>query len=111
MSNGKSCSNLADNALIYRYLDKEGRVKVWPAKRKKQQMVANYLTRGFKPDTRYTETQVNEILMGMHTFVDYAILRRTLCDEVLLARSPDGSAYWLTEKGQAAREVMLKLSI
>jgi len=94
-----------DKNILNRYLDKEGRVEVWPGKWKNRRMVAWYMTRGFEPGVRYSEQQVNGIIEGLHTFGDYAILRRTLCDLGLLARESDGSAYWLTEKGKAAREI------
>jgi len=104
MRNGNSNKTILD-----RYLDHEGRVKIWPSKRTKQQMIAGYMTRGFTPGVRYTEKQVNAIIDELHTFGDYAILRRTLCDEGLLERSPDGSAYWLTGKGKTEREAVLAL--
>ena len=107
MSSGKNCSPDMDWTLLRRYLDGEGRVKVWPGKWSKQHLVARYVTRGFTPGVRYSEGQVNEIIEGLHTFGDYAILRRTLCDLGLLARESDGSVYWLTEKGESEREAVL----
>jgi hypothetical protein len=94
-----------DHTVLKRYLDKEGRAYFWPAKWKKRRMVLGYLTRGFKPDVHYTEKEVNEILNGMHTFGDHAMLRRGMCDEGLLDRMPDGSEYWLTEAGVAEKEI------
>ena len=105
MSNGKNCNPDMDWTLLRRYLDGEGRVKVWPGKWKNQQMVARYMTRGFTPGVRYSEEQVNGIIEDLHTFEDYAILRRVLCDLDLLARESDGSVYWLTEAGRTQREI------
>ena len=109
MNNGKNCRPDRDWDRLRRYLDSEGRVKIWPGRWNKQQLVARYMTRGFTPGVRYSEKQVNGILDGMHTFGDYAILRRFLCDLGLLARESDGSAYWLTEEGEAQREAVLGL--
>jgi|GEM_PF-6601410 len=109
MSDGMNCSPDMDWGRLRHYLDSEGRLKVWPGKWKNRRMVSRYLLRGFTPGTRYTEGQVNEIIEGLHTFGDYAVLRRVLCDLGLLARECDGSAYWLTEKGAAAREAVLAL--
>lgn len=107
MNNGKSSNKdtSIDWKRLKRYLDKEGRVCFWPSKWKKRRMVLGYLTRGFKPGVHYTEKEINEILAGMHAFGDHALLRRGMCDDGLLAREPDGSAYWLTEAGRAEKEI------
>ena len=111
MSSGKSCNPDLDCDRLRRYLDSEGRVRVWPGKWKNRRLIACYILRRFTPGVRYSEGQVNAIIEALHTFGDYAILRRTLCDLGLLAREPDGSAYWLTEAGEVARETALPETI
>jgi hypothetical protein len=48
------------------------------------------LAHEFEPGLRYTEKEVNSILLNFHA--DYAAIRRYLVDEGLLTRA-DGS-YW-----------------
>lgn len=105
MSNGKNCNLDMDWDMLRRYLDSEGRIEIWPGKWNKRRMVIRYMTRGVESGVRYSEGQVNEIIEDLHTFGDYAILRRALCDLGLFARESDGSAYWLTEAGRAQREI------
>ena len=51
------------------YLDAEGRLKAWPSKR-------------------------TDLLKALHTFGDWALLRRDLYDARIIDRSPDGRRYW-----------------
>ena len=62
---------------------------------KVQRMAAALLARLFEPDRGYTETEVNMTLMDGHTFGDWALLRRVLCDWGFLDRERDGSHYWV----------------
>ena len=78
------------------FLDDQGRLKRWPAKRKIQVAAAAYLAQQFLPGREYAEAEVNEILNRCHTFKDPALLRRSLFDEGHLARTPDGRRYWRT---------------
>ncbi|MGN0971540.1 MAG: DUF2087 domain-containing protein, partial [Aristaeellaceae bacterium] len=56
------------------FLDAEGRVTQFPARRKKQLAVLQYLAGKFAPGRVYTEREVNEVLLGWHTFGDPATL-------------------------------------
>jgi hypothetical protein len=75
------------------FLDDEGRLKQWPAKFSKQLAALEWLSRLFEPDREYTEREVNERLNSAHTFGDWAILRRGLCDHRWLERDPNGARY------------------
>src|SRR5262245_20675410 len=77
------------------FIDADGRVKQWPTRQKVQRMAAALLARRFEPGRDYTETEVNVLLMGGHTFADWALLRRVLCDWRFLDRESDGSRYWV----------------
>ena len=79
------------------FLDAEGRVTQFPARRKKQLAVLQYLAGKFAPGIIYTEREVNEVLLGWHTFGDPATLRRELYDDHFLNRTPDGRAYELAD--------------
>ncbi|PKM63561.1 MAG: transcriptional regulator [Firmicutes bacterium HGW-Firmicutes-20] len=84
---------------IENYLDELGRIKQWPSKLVMKNKVLDYLSTKFSDETKYTEAQVNEILIQWHTFNDYFILRRGLIDSGWLKRHRDGSQYWKnTEK-------------
>lgn len=83
-----------DSARLRPFLDAAGRVRQWPVKRARQLVLLDWLATTFEPGRRYTEQEVNAHLNALHTFGDWALLRRELCDLRLLARESDGSAYW-----------------
>ena len=86
----------------------DGRLTQWPTRQKTQRMAAALLATRFSPDREYTEKEVNELLMDGHTFADWALLRRVLCDWRFLDREGDGSRYWLRD--EAARQIAEQLS-
>lgn len=93
----------------YKYLDREGRVKVWPSKGKKiaREEILQYLASKFDFQRDYKEREVNEILIQWHTFGDYFLLRRELIIAGLLSRTNDGSKYWkepIHQKGNMLTE-------
>ena len=77
------------------FVDRDGRIRQWPVRQKVQRMVAVYLAARFEPGLEYTEREVNERLLEWHTFGDWALLRRVLCDWHYMDREPDGSRYRL----------------
>lgn len=77
------------------FLDSDGRLTAFPAKRKKKLPALLYLAGKFTPGKVYTESEVNDLLDAWHTFHDPATLRRELYDYRLLGRKADGSAYWV----------------
>ena len=78
-------------------MDAEGRIRQWPTRQKVQRMAAALLARRFEPGRNYTEPEVNMLLMDGHTFADWALLRRRLCDWGFLDRESDCSRYWVRE--------------
>jgi hypothetical protein len=66
------------------------RLKEIPASRKKREVVLRQLATKFKPGKRYTERQVNQVLLQHHP--DPATLRRELVGASLLQR--EQSVYW-----------------
>ncbi|AKJ00863.1 Hypothetical protein AA314_02489 [Archangium gephyra] len=46
----------------------------------------------------WSERELNELLKALHTFGDWALLRRDLYDARLLDRSLDGRRYWKVPK-------------
>jgi hypothetical protein len=77
------------------WLDRQGRLKQWPTKRRLQRAAVFYLVAKFERSRTYTEPQVNEILDDWAPFRDAPLLRRTLIEERLLERTPDGREYWV----------------
>lgn len=80
---------------IKHFLDQQGRLTLFPAKRKMKLYCLFYLAEKFESGRQYTEREVNDLLLGWHTFGDPATLRRELFDYHFLDRSPDGRMYQL----------------
>jgi biotin operon repressor len=81
-----------DRKVIGDFTRPDGSLKTIPGQRRKLEAILRYLAREFKPGTRYTEKQVNEILSRFHP--DTATLRRELVGVKLLARQGGGGEYW-----------------
>ena len=75
------------------FLDQEGRLVKFPARRAMQQEALAYLAETFPPEREYGEREVNELLNRWHTFGDPATLRRALYDGRFLDRDPYGRSY------------------
>lgn len=78
------------------FLDTEGRLTGFPAKRKRKLYALVYLAGKFDGEREYTEQEVNALLRSWHSFDDPATLRRELYDYHFLDRSPDGRCYRLS---------------
>ena len=76
------------------YLDAEGRLKGWPSKRSDQRQALDYLAARLPAGVEWSERELNELLKSLHTFGDWALLRRDLYEVRLLDRSLDGRRYW-----------------
>jgi len=83
---------------VSRFLDKEGRIKAWPAKQADKVLVLEHLSEKFEHGRFYTEKEVNALIDRWHTFGDYFLLRRGMVDLHLLSRERNGSRYWREEK-------------
>ncbi len=77
------------------FVDDLGRVQQWPSRHKVQRMAVALVARRFEPAREYSEAEVNFTLMSVHTFADWAILRRLLVDWHFMTREADGSRYRL----------------
>lgn len=69
---------------------RDGRILSMPSARAKRLVVLDWLVQSFEPGVRYSEQQVNEIIVERHP--DTAMLRRYLVDEEMLDRA--GGEYW-----------------
>ncbi|MBF4693985.1 DUF2087 domain-containing protein [Fusibacter ferrireducens] len=84
-----------EQIILNRFLDAEGRIKTWPTKKLKQEIIYKFLATHLEPNRIYTEHEINLILASAHTFNDYFLLRRGLITSGYLIRKPNGSAYWV----------------
>lgn len=78
------------------WLDAQGHLLRWPTKRKLQRAAVSYLVAKFERERAYAEAEVNAVLDTWATFKDAALLRRTMVEEHLFARTPDGRQYRVT---------------
>jgi len=86
--------NAYDRKVLADFLLPDGRLKQVPAQRKKREAVLRHVIKAFEPGQRYSEKQVNEILLRFHA--DYATLRRELIINKLLERA--SGEYWRTSE-------------
>lgn len=93
--------------ILRNFLNADGKLTVFPAKRKMKVYALFYLAEKFESDREYSEREVNDILLDWHTFADPATLRRELYDYRFLDRSPDGRSYRLGENQPTLEELGL----
>lgn len=79
-----------DQKVIKSFITSDGRIKAFPAQEKKFQVILRYALQNFDQNTRYTEKQVNEILVRLNE--DTASLRRAFIEYKLMARQ--NGEYW-----------------
>lgn len=78
---------------VSRFLDNEGKLKVWPSKQSDKEIAVEYLSTKFEKDKSYHEREVNEILKAWHTFSDWPLLRRELFERGYFSRNTSGTDY------------------
>ena len=83
---------------LHNFLDDSGRVKQWPSKRAAQIEVTEHIARQFPRGSKFSETELNEKIKQLHTFGDWAMLRREMCDLGYFNRDRDGIVYIRTAK-------------
>jgi predicted transcriptional regulator len=85
-----------DRKVLSNFTSPDGRVKAFPAQRKKMEVILRYVLNVFQPGKRYSEKEVNELLSQYHE--DTATLRRELVEYKMLVREGGGGDYWLAEE-------------
>ena len=83
--------------ILRNFLDINGKLTAFPAKRKMKIYCLFYLVQKFEAEKDYTEQEINNVLLDWHTFADPATLRRELYDYGFLDRSRDGKVYRLAQ--------------
>ena len=91
--------------ILRNFLDADGKLTAFPAKRKMKLYALLYLSQKIPTDTDFTEREINDILLDWHTFADPATLRRELYDYRFLDRSRDGKVYRLGEHQPTPEEL------
>jgi len=81
-----------DRKVLANFTDTQGRITAFPAQEKKYQALLRYVLKAFEPGVRYSEKQVNEILLRYND--DTASLRRGLVEYHLMSREGGGGVYW-----------------
>lgn len=84
-----------DRKVLNTYLTSDGRLRAFPSQQKKLEVIMRHVAGAFEPGQRYSEKQVNEILLRFNE--DTAQLRRNLIDSGLMQRQVDGGEYWRSE--------------
>lgn len=93
--------------ILRNFLDTNGKLTAFPAKRKMKLYTLLYLAQRIPADTDFSEREINDILLDWHTFADPATLRRELYDYRFLDRSRDGKVYRLAELQPTVAELGL----
>jgi predicted transcriptional regulator len=81
-----------DRKVLKDFCTTDGKIKAFPAQRKKFEAVLRYVLKAFQPGVRYSEKEVNQIIARFNE--DTATLRRELVDYHWLKREGGGGAYW-----------------
>ena len=79
------------------FLDEDGRVTAFPAKKRKYLTVVLYVYERI-PMGEYDTKGINEAIDKWHTFRDAATFRRDMCDLGLMSRDKFGYKYEKTDK-------------
>lgn len=79
------------------YLDKDGRLTMFPSKRKLKIAAMFYIALGIEEGVKYTEKEINEAINLRCSFQDAALLRREMYDYRFINRTLDGKMYWKEE--------------
>jgi predicted transcriptional regulator len=79
-----------DRKVLRDILLPDGKLKVIPAQRKKREVILRHILKEFQPGVRYTEKEVNEVLVRFHD--DSATLRREMISYKMMKRAE--GEYW-----------------
>ena len=80
-------------ARVLGHFDEVGRMIRWPSRTNHQLLCLWGVWAHIPGGARFSEAEINDFINSAHTFGDFAILRRSLVNEGMLARTPDGRIY------------------
>lgn len=98
---GPPAAPAADQALVERvanHFDAAGRMLRWPGRTRHQELAIWWFWAELPAGVVLREPDVNAHLKARHLFGDHAILRRSLVNARLVARTPDGREYRRIER-------------
>lgn len=72
-----------------------GPLDSFPSKEKRKLIILGHVFKRFETGKKYSEKEVNEVLKAI--FHDFATLRRYFIEYRFMARSKDGSEYWVNQ--------------
>lgn len=76
------------------YLDAEGRLLSFPAKRKLKIAAMFYIASYINDEEMYSEKEINDAINRKCCFNDAALIRREMYDYRFINRTVDGKTYW-----------------
>ena len=83
---------------VLRHFDDAGVMIRWPSKTNHQMLCLWVIWSRIPAEQRFSERELNQFIIDAHSFGDHALLRRSLVDARMLARTPDGRLYRRIEK-------------
>lgn len=83
---------------VIRHFDAQGIMIRWPSKTSHQDLCLWIIWFHIPPGQRFSEREINDFINDGHSFGDHALLRRSLVDMKMLARTRDGKLYRRIEK-------------
>lgn len=92
---------------VIRHFDASGRMVRWPSRTNHQDLCLWVIWSRIPTTERLSEAELNAYIIDAHLFGDHAILRRSLVDAGMLARTPDGRVYRRIEQTPPADAVAL----
>jgi predicted transcriptional regulator len=91
-----------DRKVLATFTGPDGRFTAFPTQEKKYLVLLRHVLQDFKPEVRYSEKKVNEILLRHSD--DTARLRRSLVDFGFMQREGGGRDYWVRESASGGAE-------
>lgn len=83
---------------VIRHFDAAGTMIRWPSKTNHQTLCLWVIWSRIPAEQRFSEHEINQFIIDAHSFGDHALLRRSMVDARMLARTPDGRLYRRIEK-------------
>lgn len=96
---------------VMRHFDEQGVMVRWPSKTNHQMLCLWVIWSRIPADQRFSERELNQFIIDGHAFGDHAILRRSMVDAKMLARTPDGKLYRRVDKKPDADALALITAI
>ena len=75
---------------------KDGKIQRWPSKKEEKEAVLGFISSQIPPEGKFSEKEINQIIMRNILFDDFALIRRELIEQGYLARTRDCREYWRT---------------